>query len=85
MHIMQFQYVGKAEVTFNLSLINHRKKTKKAISILVCNHNFKGKISTKHVKFIIIDKLVNLHCSKEELRVVRESFLGSEAKSASSI
>ena len=46
--------------------------------IVACKH-FKGQAHNfnKHAKFIIIDKLVNLHGSKEALRemlVVREIF-----------
>ena len=72
------QYVGKAETAFNLRLNNHRNDTKKSNSILSWKrfqqegHNF-----NKHAKFIIIDKLVNLHGSKEALRkmlVIREHF-----------
>ena len=77
-------YVGKAETAFNLRLNNRRKDTKKPSSILACRlfkkqgHNF-----NKHAKFIIIDKLVNLHCSKEALRemlVIREDFLIQKLK-----
>ena len=75
---MQMQFVGKAETTFNLRLNNHRKDTKKPNSILAWKrfqeqgHNF-----NKHTKFIIIDKLVNVHGSKEALRemlVLRRKF-----------
>ena len=71
------QYVGKAGTAFNLRLNNHRKDNKKPNSVLACKyfqeqgHNF-----SKHAKFIIIDKLVNLHGSKEalpEMLVIREN------------
>ena len=72
------QYVRKVETAFNLRLNNSRKNIKKPNSILAYKqflgqgHNF-----NKHSKFIIIDKLANLHNSKEALRemlVVRENF-----------
>ena len=75
--LCKMQYVRKAETALNLRLNNHRKDTKKPNSILACKHfqeqehNF-----NKHAKFIIIDKLVNLHSSKEALReilVIREN------------
>ena len=75
--LCKMQYVRKAEAAFNLRLNNHRKDTKKPNSILACKnfqekeHNF-----NKHAKFIIIDKLVNLHSSKEalqEMLVIREN------------
>ena len=72
------QYVEKAETAFNLRLNYHRKDTKKPNSILACKHfQEQGHNLNKHAKFIIIDKLVNLHGSKETLReilVVRENF-----------
>ena len=72
------EYVGKAETAFNLRLNNHRKNTKKPNSILACKHFQEERHNfNKHVKFIIIDKLVNINGSKETLRemlVVRESF-----------
>ena len=72
------QYVGKAETAFNLRLNNHRKDTKNPNSILACKHfQEKRHDFNKHAKFIIIDKLVNLHGSKETLRemlVIRENF-----------
>ena len=72
------QYVEKAETAFNLRSNNHRKDTKKPNSFLACKY-FQEQRHTlnKHAKFIIIDKLVNLHGSKETLRemlVVREHF-----------
>ena len=76
--LCKMQYVGKAETAFNLRLNNHRKDTKKPNSILACKHfQEKGHNFNKHAKFIIIDKLVNLHGSKETLRemlVIRENF-----------
>ena len=78
MHICKMQDVGKAETEFNLILNNHRQDTKKPNSILACKHfQEKGHNFNKHAKFIIIDKLVNLHGSKEALRemlVTRENF-----------
>ena len=72
------QYVGKALTAFKLRLNNHRQDTKKPNSILACKHfHEKGHNFNKHAKFIIIDKLVNLHGSKEALRemlVTRENF-----------
>ena len=65
----KIQYVGKTETTFN-----HRKDSKETNSILACNHNFNYIISTEHGKLIIINKLINLHGSKEALRVVIECF-----------
>ena len=54
------------------------KETKKPNSILACKHfQEKGHNFNKHVKFIIIHKLVNLLGSKEALRkmlVIRENF-----------
>ena len=72
------QYVGKAEVAFNLRLNNHRKDTKKLNSILVCKHfQEQGHNFNNHAKFIITDKLVNLYGCKKVLRemlVVRKNF-----------
>ena len=73
------QYAGKAETAFNLRLNKHRKDTK-ANSILACkNFQEKGhaKLDNKHAKFIIINKLENLHGSKEALQkmlLIRENF-----------
>ena len=59
------QYVRKAE---NLRSNNHRKDTKKPNSILACKHfQEQGHNFKKHAKFIIINKLINLHGSKEAL------------------
>ena len=71
------QYVRKEEAAFNLRLNNHRKDTKKPNSILACK-NFQEQTHNlnNHSKFIISDKLVSLHGSKEALReilVVREN------------
>ena len=50
------QYVGKAEISFNIILNNHRKDVKKVEAIMACkhfqqeSHNF-----NKHVKFTIND------------------------------
>ena len=75
--ICKIRYVEKVETAFNLRLNNHRKETKKPESILVCKHFQQHRHNfIKHAKFIIIDKLVNLHGSKEtmrELSVVREN------------
>ena len=71
--LCKMQYVGKAETAFNLRLNNHRKDTKKPNSILACKHfQEKEHNFNKHAKFIIIDKLVNLHGSKEALRELLE-------------
>ena len=73
--LCKIQLVRKAETAFNLGLNNHRKDTKKPNSILACKHfQEKGHNFNKHA---IIDKLVNLHGSKEALReilVIRENF-----------
>ena len=61
------QYVGKAEIAFNIRLNNHRKDTKSAT--LACRHfQQQGLNSNSHIKFIIIDKLVNTSSSKDILR-----------------
>ena len=76
--LCKMQYVGKAETACNLRLNNHRKDTKKSNSILVCKHSQEQEHNfNKHTKFIIIDKLVNVHGSKEalqEMLLVRKSF-----------
>ena len=80
MHIMQDAIYRKnvAETASNLRLNNHRKDTKKPNSILACKHFQEQEHNFNvHAKFIIIDKPVNLHCSKEALRemvVIRENF-----------
>ena len=67
--LCKIQYVRKVKMTCSLRLNNHRKDTKKPNSILTSKHfhqqthNF-----NKHSKFIIMDKLVNLHGSKKALR-----------------
>ena len=67
--LSKMQYVRNTETAFNLRLHNHRKDTKKPNSILACEHfQEKGHDFDKHAKFIIIDKLVNLHGSKEALQ-----------------
>ena len=74
----KIQYVGKAETTPNLRSNKHRYDTKKANSIITCNRfQQQGYFPTNMKKFIIIDKLVNQHGSKETLRemlVIREHF-----------
>ena len=81
--------VEKAGTAFNLRLNNHRKGTKKPDSILACKYfQQQGYNFNKNAKFIIIDKLVHLHSSKEtsqELLVLREKFLDSEDKNISFI
>ena len=76
--LCRIQYVEKAEAAFNLRLNNHKKDTEKPNSILACKHfEKKGHNFNKHAKFIIIDKLVNLHGSKEskrEMLLIRENF-----------
>ena len=76
--LRKMQYAEKAETAFNLRFNNNRKDTKKPSSILACKHfQEQGHNFNKHAKFIIIDKLVNLHGSKEALRkmlLVRENF-----------
>ena len=62
------RYALKAEATFNLRLHNHGKDIKKPNSILTYKHFLEqGYNFNKHVKFIFIEKLVNLHVSKEAL------------------
>ena len=74
----KMQYIGKGETAFNLELNNHRKDTEKPKSILTRkNFQEQGHNFNKHAKFIIIDKLVNLHGSREVLQkmlVIRENF-----------
>ena len=86
--LCKMQYVGKAETAFNLRLTNHRKDIKKPYSILACKHfQEQGHNFNKHAKFIIIDKLVNLHGSKRSTaRNVsdKRNFLDSEAQNTSS-
>ena len=79
--LCQIQYAEKAETTFNLrlnNLNNQRRDSKKSNSIQGCKHfQQQGHNFNKNVKFIIINKVVNLHGSKELLRemlVVRENF-----------
>ena len=77
--LCKMQYVGKAEIAFNLRLNNYRKDTRKPNSILTCKYfQEKGHNFNKHAKFIIIDKLVNLHGSKEALQemLVKEKISG---------
>ena len=78
--LFQIQYVEKAETTFNLRLNNHRNDSMEANSILACNHILKDLISTKRVKLIIIDKLINLNGSKKALRAVTERFCFQKIK-----
>ena len=67
--LYKMQYVRKAEIAFNLRLNNHRKDSKKPNSILGWKYfQEKGHNFNKNAKFIIIDKLVNLHDSKEALQ-----------------
>ena len=72
------QYVGKAEAAFNVRINNHRNNAKKPTSILAPKHfQEQGYNFNIHAKFIIINKLVNLHGSKEalqEMLVVTENF-----------
>ena len=66
--LCKMQYVRKTETAFNLTLNDHRKDTKKPNSILASKHfQHKGHNFNKHGKFIITDKLINLHNSKEAL------------------
>ena len=77
--LCKMQYVGNAETAFNLRLNNYRKDTRKPNSILACkDFQEKGHNFNKHAKFIIIDKLVNLHGSKEALQemLVKEKISG---------
>ena len=67
--LCKMQYVGKADTAVNPRLNNYRKDTKKPNSILACKHfQEQGHNFNKHAKFVIIDKLVNLHGSKKALR-----------------
>ena len=55
----------------NLRLNNHKKVTKKPNSILTCKHfQEQGHNFDKDAKVIIIDKLVNLHGSKEAVQQI---------------
>ena len=78
------QYVGNAETAFNLGLNNHKKDTKKPNSVLACKHfQDQGHNFNKHVKFIIIDKLINVHGSKEarlEMLVAGGNFWSQKLK-----
>ena len=77
MYIYMYIYIYKPETAFNLRLNNHRKDTKKPNSILACKHFQEQRQNfNKHAKFIIIDKLVNLHGSKEALREMLEKISG---------
>ena len=75
--LCKMRYVAKAETAFNLRLNNNRKDTQKPNSILACKYfQEKGHNFNKHAKFIIIDKVINLHGSKKALRemlVIREN------------
>ena len=63
------QYVGKAEIAFNIRLNNHRKDTKNPNTILACRHfQQQGHNFNSHAKFIIIDKLGNTASYKDILR-----------------
>ena len=76
--LCKMEYVGKAEIAFNLRLNNHRKDTKNPNSILAWKHfQEKGHNFNKHAKFMIIDKLVNLRGPKK--------FLDSEVENTSPI
>ena len=69
------KYVGKAETAFNI-FNNHRKDTKDPKTILACRHfQQQGHNFNSHVKFIIIDKLVNTSSSKD---IVRECLMQRE-------
>ena len=62
--LCKMEYVGKAEIAFNLRLNNHRKDTKNPNSILAWKHfQEKGHNFNKHAKFIIIDKTFSLSLS----------------------
>ena len=69
---------GDSRGSINLRLNNHEEKHKKPNSILAWKHfQEQGHYFNKHAKFIVIDKLVNLHGSNEalwEMSVLRESF-----------
>ena len=65
MYFIHIQYVWKAETALSLRLSNHRKPD----SILACKHfQQQGHNFHEHAKFINIQRLVNLHGSKETLR-----------------
>ena len=89
-HLTEFilcniQYVGKAEVAFNLRLNNHRKDSKGADPNLACNHNFKDIISTKLVKFNHHRHTAISARLQKGTASGQRKFLGSENYSASSI
>ena len=70
------QHIGKAETAFNIRLNNHRKDTKTPNAILASRHFQKqGHNSNSHVKFIIIDELVNTFSPKD---ILRERFIQQE-------
>ena len=72
------QYVGKAEMAFNIRLNNHRKDTKNLNTILVCrNFQQQGHNFNSPAKYIVIEKLVNTSSSNDILRkhlIERENF-----------
>ena len=54
---------------FNIRLNNYREDTKNTNAILACRHfERQGHNFNRHIKFIIIDKLVNTSGSKDILR-----------------
>ena len=71
MHIMQIQYVGKSETTFNLRLNNHRKDVYNPKAIPACNHfKINGHNFMKYAKFTIIEQLTEIsNVSKDTLRL----------------
>ena len=69
--LYQKQYVRKSKTSFRIKLNNHRKHVKELVAILACKHIVeKNDVSSKHAKFIIIDKLMNTTKSKSILRQI---------------
>ena len=59
----------KVDTAFNLRLNNYMKDTKKANSVLACKHiKQQGYNFNKHIEFIIIHKLENLHSPRETIQ-----------------
>ena len=63
----KIQYVGKAEIEFNIRLNNHRKDVWKPDAIPASrhfsdqNHNFNA-----HAKFILIEQMAHIEIVKEK-------------------
>ena len=76
------QYVGRAEIDFNIRLNNHRNVVKNyhPKTILTCkNFPEKNQNFIKHAKLIIIDKLTN----KKNLKIFCDNAYTKEKTSGS--